>query len=294
MKNKLRILILEDVAADAELMEHELRKENLAFSSRQVDTKKAFLRELKNFKPDVVLSDYKLSQFDGMAALTLVNDFSPLTPFIIVTGSMNEETAVACMKAGAADYVIKDHPVRLVPAVKAALEKQRIREEKQKNDRALQTAAQEWRKTFDAIEDGIALLSADKKFTRCNKALAIIINRPFNDILGRTCFELICKNTVEDSQCPFNLMLKSRRRETLILKLDHRWFKDTVDPVFDKEGNIAGAVHTLTDITELKQAEEKIKEDRNFRLTLIDNIPDFIYIKDKKGRFLLGNRTVTE
>jgi len=191
MDKELRILILEDAPSDAELLERELRKGEIPFSSKLVETREGFLKELIDFAPDVILSDYKLPQFDGMAALELTKELSPIIPFIIVTGSMNEETAVECMKAGAVDYVIKDHLVRIVPAVKRALELKKIREEKTKLEEALWNSAREWRTTFDAVNYGISLLDSERKIIRCNKAFAELLGKPFSEIIGRNCCQVI-------------------------------------------------------------------------------------------------------
>jgi len=124
MKEKmhLRILFVEDVPSDFELAERELKNAKIQFTSLRVETRDAFLNALKEFKPDLIISDYALPEFDGMQALNLAQEFSPLVPFIVMTGSMNEVTAVACMKAGATDYVIKEHRKRLPFSVKEALE----------------------------------------------------------------------------------------------------------------------------------------------------------------------------
>ena len=137
MNKSLRILMLEDVPSDAELIERELRKAEFVFSAKRVETRESFLAELKDFSPDIILSDYSLPTFDGVAALALAKEFYPLIPFIIVTGSLSEETAVECIKAGAADYVIKENLVRIGPAVKGALEKKRTLEEKERAEQAL-------------------------------------------------------------------------------------------------------------------------------------------------------------
>jgi len=89
---------------DAELVVYELRRSRIPFDARCVDTRDDFERELDDFRPDLILSDYTLPQFDGMSALSLARERAPTTPFLIVTGSVNEETAVGCMKAGATDY----------------------------------------------------------------------------------------------------------------------------------------------------------------------------------------------
>jgi len=143
MERELRILILEDIATDAELMERELRKAGIIFSSRRVDSKEAFVRELNEFAPDLILSDYWLPQFNGMEALLLAKQLAPSVPFIVVTGSINEETAVECMKAGASDYVIKENLIRLCPAIKGALEKRRSIEEKARAEEELRRLNEE-------------------------------------------------------------------------------------------------------------------------------------------------------
>lgn len=119
--SELRILILEDVATDAELMERELRDAGIASSSKRVKTKAAFLKELEDFAPTVILADYTLPGFDGMSALSLVRERNPDVPFIFVSGTIGEERAVEALKMGATDYVLKDKLARLGPTVHRAL-----------------------------------------------------------------------------------------------------------------------------------------------------------------------------
>jgi CheY-like chemotaxis protein len=123
MANELRILILEDEAAAADLLEWELRRSKIPFTARRAATKEDYVRGLEEFAPDIILSDYTLPNFDGMEALSLARARLPHVPVVIVTGSINEETAVECMKAGAADYVLKEHLGRMGPAIHGALEK---------------------------------------------------------------------------------------------------------------------------------------------------------------------------
>lgn len=130
MKNGLRILLLEDMPADAALIEREIRKSFTAFQMRCVETQADFAIALSKFQPDVILSDYTLPAFNGLKALELVREQTPETPFIIVTGALSEETAVECMKQGAWDYILKDRLARIVPAIEAALEKKKYIDEK--------------------------------------------------------------------------------------------------------------------------------------------------------------------
>jgi diguanylate cyclase (GGDEF)-like protein len=108
------------------LNEREIREVLKPCVFKRVETEEDFVRALDEFKPDIIVSDYLMPSFNGMTALKLALEKTPLTPFIIVTGSMNEETAVDCMKAGATNYVIKQHLRRLGPAVLRAVATQKI------------------------------------------------------------------------------------------------------------------------------------------------------------------------
>lgn len=121
----IRVLMVEDVVSGVELIEKELKKQNLNIVSSRVDTKEAFAKALQDFKPDVVLSAYTLPAFTGMEALRLSLLHDPLLPFIIVTESVNENLVVECMKAGSTDYVLKEHLIKLPFAITEALEKRK-------------------------------------------------------------------------------------------------------------------------------------------------------------------------
>ncbi len=118
---ELRVLMLEDTPSDADLAERELRKAGIAFTSLRVESRDAFIRALDEFRPDIVLSDYKLPNFDGRAALEIVRrDYSEV-PVVMVTGALSDIEAVDLIHAGARDYVLKDRLARLAPAVQRAL-----------------------------------------------------------------------------------------------------------------------------------------------------------------------------
>jgi len=181
---KLRILILEDVPTDAELIERELQKAEVAFTSRWVDNRDTFLKELEDFSPNIVLSDYSMPHFNGIEALELVKERFPSIPLIIVTGSMNEETAVECLKNGAADYVIKENMTRLGQAVDGAIQKQRIKQEKEWAIEALKESEERYKTLFQDAPEGILIANIKtKKFLHANPA--------FCELLGYTEEELI-------------------------------------------------------------------------------------------------------
>ncbi len=130
MKKRLTILLLEDNASDAKLLERALSKSFDNFKLKVIETREEYLTEIKQ-PYDIIISDYALPAFDGMEALQIRNRERPLLPFIITTGSTNEATAVKCMKAGADDYVIKEHITRIGEAVKRAIALKKTEHEKQ-------------------------------------------------------------------------------------------------------------------------------------------------------------------
>ena len=117
-----RILLLEDSEFDAELEVRELRKSELPFVWSRVQTKSEFEQALRNYRPDIVLVDYKLPDFDGEQAVVMVKKMCPDVPAVVVTGAVGEDTAVGLFQKGAVDFVLKDRiSGRLGPVVKRAL-----------------------------------------------------------------------------------------------------------------------------------------------------------------------------
>lgn len=136
MSTSLNLLLLEDSPADAELMIEVLRESGFDPTFRRVESKDAYLRELDQ-PPDFILSDYSMPQFTARDALRLMKERGLDLPFIIVSGCMGEEMAVECMKAGAADYLLKDRLGRLGHAVAQALERKQLIEEKRQAEQRL-------------------------------------------------------------------------------------------------------------------------------------------------------------
>ena len=142
MSRPLRILILEDNAADAELNLHELRRAGFDPQWTRVETEADFLAALDT-APELILADYSLPKFDGLSALKLLRDRGLDIPFILVSGQLGEETAVEAMKQGANDYLLKDRIARLGTAVERALEEKRLRAEKQEADEKIRASLRE-------------------------------------------------------------------------------------------------------------------------------------------------------
>ncbi len=142
---ELRILLLEDNAPHAELVEHFLRESGLRFTLVRVETRETFEEQLQVRAPDMILSDYALPSFDGYAALAIAKKKAPNTPFIFVTGTMGEEVAIETLKNGATDYVLKTRLGRLGPAVQRALRESADRRERQRAEDKLRRSLDQLR-----------------------------------------------------------------------------------------------------------------------------------------------------
>lgn len=136
MNDNLKILILEDNQYDADLLQRELKKSGFRFISEIVQTRESYESALNSFKPDIILSDYSLPSFDGLAAFHIKQKKSPDIPFIIVSGTIGEENAVELLKQGATDYVFKDLS-RLGLAIRRALEEVELQREQKRTEKVM-------------------------------------------------------------------------------------------------------------------------------------------------------------
>jgi signal transduction histidine kinase len=126
----VKILIIEDDPMDIDLLEYELRKNELEYKHTVVQCKADFEAALTNFKPDIILSDYNLPAFDAQRAFWVKQRVNPDLPFIIVSGAIGEENAVELIKNGVTDYVPKDKLFTIVPKINRALQESSDRREK--------------------------------------------------------------------------------------------------------------------------------------------------------------------
>ena len=133
----LKALIVEDLPADAELAAFELERAGMEPIVRCVETEDQFIRELDEFRPEVILSDFSMPRFSGLAALELAQQRSPATPFIFVSGTIGEDTAIESLKRGATDYILKGNLTRLPSAVRRALQEAMDRVAHQRAEEAL-------------------------------------------------------------------------------------------------------------------------------------------------------------
>ena len=264
--NPIRILFVEDVPSDAEIAARELQKGGIRFTSARVDTKEAFLKALEELRPDVIISDYTMPQFDGMHALKLTKKYDGTIPFIVLTGSMNEEIAVECMKVGARDYVIKESITRLPFAVKEALEWKKVREEKEEAVKALRESEARYRRLHESMTDCFVQTTMSGEIVSVNRSYLNMLgysdeevrNLKYQDLTPAQ-WHYIEQEIVERQIIPrgYSDIYEKEyiRKDGSIFPVEVRTFL-----LRDDQGRPSGMWAIVRDITERKKAEEEKRE----------------------------------
>lgn len=170
MTRPLRVLLLEDTPEDVELAAAELRRAGLVVDLRVEQTGAGLRAAREEFRPDVVVSDFSMPAFDGLSALRLVLERAPGLPFVVCTGSVAEETAIECMKAGAWDYVLKDRLSRLPTAITGALELARARAGQAAAEAARRESEAMTLSVMDSLSSSIAVLDPSGRILAVNRA----------------------------------------------------------------------------------------------------------------------------
>jgi len=184
MDKKVRILILENTPGQAELMEQELDKGKLSFSTKRVETKEAFVKALEEYRPHLILADYSLPSWDGLLALALAKKRCPDVPFIFVSGAIGEDKAVETLKKGATDYVLKNRLSRLGPVVRSALDEVRERIEYKKAPETAEKGDANLRNVIEKNADGIIIVDKDGVVRFVNPAIESLLGRRKEKLLG--------------------------------------------------------------------------------------------------------------
>ena len=127
-------------------------------------------------------------------------------------------------------------------------------------EEAVAAAAGQWRETFDAMTDSVALFDKGGSVLRCNAATVKLVSRSFEDIIGRPCYEVFHGTEEFHPQCPQRRALESGHTETSVYEQNGHWLRATFAPRVDDAGQVSGGVHVITDVTELKQTERRLLE----------------------------------
>ena len=285
------ILFVEDLVSDAELAKLEITRGladwDLSLRFLTTDNWEGFLDAISTFKPTLIVSDFMMPGFSGMEVIELTLQHAPNIPVIILTGSINEETAVECMKAGATDYVIKEHISRLPFAVKDAIKRKKEEELRTSAERALEESERKFRLIAEKASDLIYRIELypEQKFSYVSPSSTKLTgytpeDHYANPNLG---FELVHP----DDREKLRDLLEHVDRSPVVLRWIKKngevvWAEQLNVPVYDNDGRLIAIEGIARDVTERQKANEALKRAFN---SVVSVLSDMLNLKDPYTQF---------
>lgn len=290
MEEKIKVLILEDVPLDAELIERELKKEGFNFTSHRVEREEEYRVEMEKWKPHIILADHSLPQFDGVSALKIAHELSPTTPFIFVSGKIGEEFAVEMLKKGATDYVLKHNLSKLGYAVRRALTEAQDQLDRKIAQEALLESEKKYRALFEKTKNPTMVFTEDGSFNDFNQAALDFIEAEPKELLQKKIHDFILPET-----SPLELKeLNDGKIVELPLKIkdEIKILELTITPVELGDNRIIFA--TGRDLTHQKRTEKALKESEEKYRLLVENQTDMVVKFDPHGKVLFASPSYCE
>jgi PAS domain S-box-containing protein len=293
MDSKLHILILEDDAADFELIEHELGQSGIEFEVRWAQDQSSFLRALAEYLPDLLIADYSLPGFDGLSAMELARQRYGEIPVIMVSGSVGEEQVIETLKSGATDYVLKQRLSRLTHVVRRSLHESQEKDRRQRAEAELRASEEKYRQLLDTANSIIIRADQAGGILYVNDYACRFFCYSRRELLGSNIKMLI--PTVETGGRPLERLWEEIARDTKrfehnenenVCKSGERvWVSWANRAQYDEQGRLTEILCIGNDITALKRTEESLRRseaqlqaERNLLGTILDSIPAMITV----------------
>jgi len=298
MATPLRVLVVEDSEADAELLELTLKHGGFAPTMKRVDSASGLRRSFEEETWDIIICDYSLPGFSGFEALQIYKSSGLDIPFILLSGVVGEDIAAEAMVRGAHDYVMKDRKARLIPAIERELRESALRREKQESE-------SRFRLMFETMAHGGIYQDPAGRVTSSNSAAERILGLSRDQLFGRTPRDPRWKVVHEDGSefpsenQPAQVALRTGQPVSdVTLGVYHpdekrfHWIVVNSMPQFHpRERKPFEAFTSLVDITERKEAETALQESEQRYRSLADSLPTAVFETDLEGRLTYVNRT---
>ncbi len=291
----LRVLILEDEPADAELIQRALRRAGISFNARVTKSRREFSSALARFLPQVILADFKLPGFNGMAALDLARARAPEIPFIFVSGAISEHKAIASLSQGAADYIFKNNLSRLGPAVRRVLAEAETRRQKADAEKSLRESEEKYRTLVAESPDGIFIADLQGNFISVNPAMCSGLGYNETELLAMKIWDIVPERYRSQHEQRLAGLLAGKARneaaEYLVRTRDGRErYVAILSAPYTRDRTLAGFMGIARDITEKMEMEVRLRASEEFHRTLIETSPDAIITIDGGGRITFASQ----
>ncbi len=288
MPDLVRVLMVEDVVDDAALVERELRRAGITGATRRVDSEGAYREALRSFAPDIILTDHSLPTFGAADALRIAMLEAPDTPVIVVTGSLDEETAAEYIKAGAADYVVKHHLERVGPAVVRALDLRRARAEQARAEEARRQGEERFRALIEHGADAVALVAPDGTLLFASHSIERLLGFTPAELVGHPGFERVhpddlprvhaaLRDIIANPGTPAGLELRWRHKDGSWRYIDGVAVDRLAEPA------VGAIVVNFRDVSERRTAEAALRDSEERYRTLVEGVRDIIFALSPEG-----------
>jgi PAS domain S-box-containing protein len=252
------VLIVEDSEDDARLIVRELERGGYEPDWERVETPEAMKKALAVSDWDVIVSDHRLPRFGSSEALAIRGQAGSGAPFVVVSGTIGEELAVAAMKAGAYDYVMKDNLARLCATVERGLKEAEERRERKRIEEEMRASEVELRALFEAMTDVILILDAEGRYLKVAPTVPSLLYKPPAEMLGKTVHEIFSLEQADEFLGHIRRALQTRRTVNFeySLQIGHRqmWFDCAISPMLEDK-----VVWVARDVTERARAQELLE-----------------------------------
>jgi PAS domain S-box-containing protein len=262
MTRTLRVLNLEDNPDDSVLLQRFLRKQGLTLTFLAVTNEACFRAALADGEWDVILADYTVPGFEAPSALEVLRQSGRDIPFIVLSGAVGEDVLVNIMRAGAADFILKDRMARLVPAIERELQEASNRRERTREQTARLQSEARLRAILDNSPAAIYMKNSNGRYMLANRVCTEIFGSPDSEIVGKTDFDVYPEALAQQ----FSESDKRVIREGQPIQFEERpgicknkVYLSVKFPVYDIDSSVLGVGGIATDITGLKQAEEALR-----------------------------------
>jgi PAS domain S-box-containing protein len=287
LRDQIRILFIEDNPDDLELLTHELKRNGIRYTACTVQTKIDYERELISFNPQVILSDYSLPSFNGLSAFQIKQNVLPDVPFIIVSGTIGDENAVALIRNGITDYVLKENMYQVPLKISRALKETAERKEKAMAETLLSRSREQLQKILDQSLDLICTFDEAGTFLSASAASKSVLGYTPQELIGKSVWSIIHPDDLHRSidtsgkvvngldATNFENRFRTSEGKYVWLHWSAKW---------DAREKVSYCV--ARDVTEKKQAEALLQNREKRFKALLENSTDGLSIFSEDG-FLL-------
>ncbi|HEX2954720.1 MAG TPA: PAS domain S-box protein [Bacillota bacterium] len=302
MSPAIRLLMIEDSENDAELVLVALKRAGFVLEAFERIDKEEAIEEVLKDSWDIILSDHDMPGFDSIKALNIIREKHCKTPFVLVSGSVDERTIVEAMRLGCRDYVMKNDLVRLGPVIEREMREAEARRAQKQLELAAMREREMYAVTLKSIGDGVISTDIFGNITFINKTAeqltgwegTYVLGRPIRDVLT-----IINQKTRQTIDCPTDTVLKTGntvglKKDTALISRngEERFISANLAPIRNDRDEIIGAVVVFRDITRIKRAEEELAHERSNLKTIFDKVPIGMIIMDSEKVIIQVNDAV--